>query len=105
MLAKQFWLQCEATTGQFADELAISGKNHRGEEFSFFCHRRFVETEQEPQGSDVVSAHIRVTELAKDGELVLVRLPGQTLANGQTITVRRQELENAPVGPNVKAGT
>ena len=105
MSAKPYRLQCEATPGQFADELAISGKNHKGVEFSFFCHRQFVETEQEPQGEEAVPAYIRVTELDRDGELVLIRLPGQTLANGQTITVRRQELEDAPAGQNAKAGT
>ena len=96
MTTKLSWLRCEATLGQFADELVISGKDHSGEEFSLFAHRDFVQTEQAPHDGGSVPALLRVTELAKDGGLVLVRLPGQTLANGQTITVRGEELEDAP---------
>ncbi|MEX2176205.1 MAG: hypothetical protein WD872_17725 [Pirellulaceae bacterium] len=96
MTAKLSYLRCEATPGQFADEVVIAGKDHSGEEFSLFANRQFVETEQAPHEESSVPVLLRVTELAKDGELVLIRLPSQTLANGQTITVRSEELEDAP---------
>lgn len=96
MPSSNLFLRCNASQGQFADELAISGKDHQGEEFSFFSHRQFVELDREPGGNESVPALLRVTQLASDGELALIRLPGQTLANGQTITVHRGELEEAP---------
>ena len=96
MPAKKLWLRCQASLGQFEDEFAISGNDHSGETFSFFTHREFVQAEESPGEQQSVNAVLRVTELANEGELVLIRLPGQTLANGQTLTVRRSELENAP---------
>lgn len=85
-------LRCKASPGQFENEVAISGVEHDGEKFSLFIDRRFVEYDNLPE-TGATDAWLEVVELAREGDLVLVRLPGQTLANGQIITVNAEALE------------
>lgn len=84
------WLKCRASAGQFQKELAVSGQDRAGNGFSMFVDRDLVVGESE-------HALLKVIGLASEGELVLVRLPGRTFENGQTITVRRSQLEQEPV--------
>lgn len=92
MSQRYWWLNCQASRGQFDDEVAVSGTEHNGEWFSLFANREFVECEGE-LGDDSVAALLQVVEFARDGQLVLVRLPGPTLSNGQTVTVQAGELK------------
>lgn len=84
------WLKCKASAGQFQKELAISGLDRSDNGFSLFVDSDNVRGSGE-------NAHLRVVGLASEGELVLVRLPGRTFENGQTITVRSSQLEEEPV--------
>jgi len=90
-MEKQLWLRCVASKGQFSSELAILGQDYRGEEFSLFVERDFVEPEGDPDLGDV-SARMRVKALDRAGDLVLVRLPGETFSNGYTVTVKQDQL-------------
>src|SRR5438477_12325952 len=88
---KQLWLRCVASKGQFSTELAIVGKDYRGEEFSLFVERELVE----PEGDPIVSrvpALLRVKALDRADDLVLIRLPGETFNRGYTVTVKQDQL-------------
>jgi hypothetical protein len=86
-------LRCKASKGQFQSEVAISGAEYNGTEFSLFADLRFVECDILPEDGRPVDALLRVVELEREGSLVLISLPGQTLANGKTITVNAEALE------------
>ncbi|MCA9156367.1 MAG: hypothetical protein KDA38_16355 [Planctomycetales bacterium] len=81
------WMRCKASNGQFENEVAVSGTEHDGEPFSMFADRKFVESSCLLSDEEQVEALLQVEEIAREGQLVMVRLPGQTLANGHTITV------------------
>jgi hypothetical protein len=87
-------LRCKVTAGQFENEVAASGEDYRGETFSLFVDRRYVDGigARSESGADAL---LLVTPIAERDDLILVRLPGQTLANGRTITVRRSQIETA----------
>src|SRR5688572_16494260 len=88
------WLRCTASSGQFKDELALHGRDYQEEEFSLFTARKFVKMTREPSVAEEVDALLQVVVLDKQGSLCLVRLPGQTLDNGSTITVRDEQLDD-----------
>lgn len=79
---KTGWLKCIVTDGQFQSEKAVRGEDHAGRGFSFFADKKCVS----PSGDSV-----KVIILAEESERVLVKLPGQTFENGQTITVARSQ--------------
>jgi hypothetical protein len=87
-------LRCKVTDGQFENEVAVSGLDYQGERFSMFVDRQFVEGVGAP-GDHGADAMLLVTSIAEKDDLVLIRLPGETLSNGRTITVRRSQLETA----------
>lgn len=87
------WLRCKASSGQFENEVAINAAEYNGDSFSLFADRRFLDCPDCVEGQQTVDALLQVVELAREGDLVVVRLPGRTLANGQTVTVRATELE------------
>jgi hypothetical protein len=65
---------------------------HNGVGFSLFACENDLECANFPTGADHASALIRVIELDRQGNLVLVQLPKQTLENGVTVTVRSDQL-------------
>ena len=87
------FLRCRVSRGLFSGEAAVSGVSADGTEFSLFVGDDFVEFDAPPGASDAVEGWLRVTQLAEEGGLVLVRLPGQTFENGRTVTVRQAQLE------------
>lgn len=92
-MEKEKWLSCAIGPGQFSEELAISGDTFDGQGFSLFVPENFVQRDGGTDEHGKSTGWVRVVEIDREGELVLVRLPRQTLGNGSTITVSANELE------------
>lgn len=90
------WLRCIIGPGQFSDECAISGDTFDGEGFSLFAPEEFTIAEGHVGAEETVKGWVQVEEIDREGELVLIKLPRQTLENGMTITVSASELEKNP---------
>ena len=94
MVKSTKWLRCRANAGQFSNEFAVSGMDFAGKEFSLFVDKNNVFAAQ--QTDREADAFVAVTVIDQEGDYVLVRLPGPTFENGQTVTVCRAELEDNP---------
>lgn len=88
------FLRCRVGPGLFSGEFAVRGAAADGAEFSLFVADDFVECDSPVTGSGPVDGWLRVEVLAREAGLMLVRLPGQTFENGQTVTVRESEIEH-----------
>jgi len=86
-------LRCQVTPGMFSGEVAVRGETVDGTEFSLFVPDDFVEFEAPVAANRPVDGWLCVEVLAREGALLLVRLPGQTFENGQTVTVRDSDVE------------
>jgi hypothetical protein len=91
------WLRCEISPGQFSSEYAVRGRTADGIGFSLFVPNTYVEMDSEPNTDRLVQGWVRVEALGRDGSLVLVRLPRPTLENGETVTVKAEEVETRRV--------
>lgn len=85
------WLKCKIQEGQFSEEFVVEGKDAAGTPFSLFARHSDVDTE----------GWIRVKVLAQQNGLCLVQLPQETLENGSTVTVLRDDLEEFPARQEV----
>ena len=90
------WLKCKVSPGQFSIEYAVQVEAFDGRRVSLFAPTDEVDTDKQPTGSSPVDGRIRVTVEAKKDDLLLVRLPRQTLENGQHVTVRSSQLDTRP---------
>jgi hypothetical protein len=86
-------LQCQVNRGMFSGKVAVRGKTAGGTEFSLFVPEDFVDASRPATGDETVEGWLRVDVLAREGALVLVRLPAQSFENGQTVTVRDDQIE------------
>ena len=87
-------LNCKISKGQFSGEVAVQGKLHNSEEFSLFAPIEFVQFSSELNEDSYIDGSISVDVLdGKDG-LVLVSLPQPAFENGQTITVKKEQLSS-----------
>lgn len=89
----ELWLRCVITPGQFDEEYAVEAQTHNGTGFSLFAGAEDLECKSYPTGADRTHAWLRVRELKRRGDLVLVQLPQSTLENGNTVTVRLDQVE------------
>jgi hypothetical protein len=89
-------LRCQVSPGMFSGEVAVRGKTADGTEFSLFVPDEFIEHGVMAIANGPVDGWLCVEVLAREGALLLVRLPGQTFENGQTVTVRDSEIEFRP---------
>jgi hypothetical protein len=89
-------LKCKVTPGLFSGEVAVRGETADGAEFSLFVPDDFVEHDVPAACGEPIDGWICIDVLAREGALLLVRLPGQTFENGQTITVRDSQIEQRP---------
>ena len=85
-------LRCQVSPGMFSGEVAVRGMTAGGSEFSLFVPEAFVEPNLSVVGDQAVDGWVRVEVLLREGALILVRLPGQTFENGQTVTVRDDQV-------------
>lgn len=90
------FLRCLVSPGLFRGEVAVRAVTADGTEFSLFVPDRFVEYEALPSEGGHIEGWLDVEVLAREGALMLVRLPGQTFENGQTVTVRDSQVERHP---------
>jgi hypothetical protein len=87
---------CEASIGQFPGELAITGETSSGSVFSLFMPESRVRCDQTPSEGRAVEALLQVEIVDRQGSLFVIRLPRQTLENGQFVTVREDQLRHEP---------
>lgn len=92
----QSWLRCSVGPGQFPDEFAVGGEKFDGRPFSLFAPRPTV---QPPKQISSGEGLLRVRVFERKGDLVLVKLPGQTFENGYFITVRTHQLVDGAAIP------
>ncbi len=88
------WLNCMISTGQFTEEFAVHGELFDGTGFSLFAEERDLKFDQKPTEEKFVNGGIRVIPGALKEDLLLVTLPHPTFENGQTITVRKDQVSN-----------
>jgi len=88
------WLSCKISLGQFTGEYAIRGILFDGTEFSLFAEKNDLKFPEEPTTGSTVDGRIRVIRGPIKDNFVLVTLPQPTFENGQTITVRTDQVEN-----------
>lgn len=79
-----YGLKCDISPGQFSGEFTVSGRDAQGREFSLFAQGQDVDQDQ---------SLLRVERFVKGNGMVLVRLPQDTLENGNTITVHQEQLQ------------
>ena len=96
LMDSQAWLCCTISPGQFSGEYAVEGEMFDGEGFSLFANEEHLECKRFPLESERASAWIQVQVLEQDRGLMLVRLPSQTLENGQTVTVAATSVKFSP---------
>ena len=89
-------LRCRISRGMFSREVAVRGVTADGTEFSLFVPEDFVEIDESVARTEAVDGWLRVDVLAREGGRMLVRLPGQTFENGQSVTVRDSQIELRP---------
>lgn len=80
----EFGLKCDISEGQFSGEFAVSGEDAGGKAFSLFAREQDVDHQR---------SLLRIEQLAKGNGMILVRLPEDTLENGNTVTVRQEQLQ------------
>ena len=81
----QYRLKGELSPGMFPDEQLVTVRDHQGEYFTLIISSNNVL----PDGA------ILVRLVDKEGDVALVRLPGELLDSGRLLSVRQSELEPA----------
>jgi hypothetical protein len=79
----------------FDHELGVEGRQTNGAVWSLFAPKQAVDYGDQPL-EEGAQGWIRVNVLARQGDHVLVQLPGQTFQNGAFITVKADELQTRP---------
>ncbi len=97
------WLLCTITPGQFSSEYVASGSQASGREFSLFVPSSAVRVEHQPTRDVSVPGKMRVELWGRKGDLLLVRLPRQTIDGQEYVTVDGGQVETreqpaSPVG-------
>lgn len=88
------WLECTISVGQFTGEFAVQGKMFDSTVFSMFAPEKDLQfSKEKPTGNEHVEGTIRVIPLDEKEELMLVALPRPTFENGQTITVKKNQVK------------
>ncbi len=85
------WLVSTIGPGQFPTEYAVGGMQYNNKPFSLFAPADAVQAPSGGEGPGLVSVEV----IDRKGDLVLVRLPAQTLENGQYVTVKASDLRPA----------
>lgn len=86
-------LKCQISPGQFTGEYAVSAEMFDGEGFSLFASKEHIQCSELPQSGKTVPGLIGVDILDEDEGLMLVRLPQRALENGDTVTVRADQVQ------------
>jgi len=86
------WLDCTISPGQFTGEFAVQGKLFDNTTFFLFVEEGDVKFQEKPTPDKPVKGWVRVVPATQKGELLLVTLPQPTFENGQTITVKADQV-------------
>ena len=94
VMEKEKWLKCIISPGQFTGEFAVQGKMFDSTDFSLFAPEEDLQfNKKKPTGDEHVKGAIRVIPLAEEKDLMFVALPRPTFENGQTITVKINQIK------------
>jgi hypothetical protein len=88
------WLNCIIYPGLFDEEFAVEGNLFDGTGFSLFAEKEDLRYNEEPAPNKPVNALIRVVPGLQKDDLLLVTLPKPTFENGQTITVKTNQVKD-----------
>ena len=86
------WLHCTISPGQFSGEYAIRSSMFDGTEFSLFASKEDLKYIKEPTDIKSVEGSIRIIPLQEQDDLIMVRLPRPTFENGQSVTVKKEQV-------------
>ena len=89
------WLDCTVSLGQFSGEYSVQGQLFDGTGFCLFAEKDVLKFEQEPVKDKAVQGRIRILLGHLKDDLLLVTLPQPTFENGQTITVRANQVRDS----------
>lgn len=81
------WLSCFINPSQIPNEYSVSGKQYNGRDFSVLVPQEAVSTT-----SNEGIGLMKVEVVAQRDDLVLVRLPAQSLETGHHVTVDARTL-------------
>lgn len=88
------WLECTISPGQFTGEYSVRGILFDGTGFCLFAEETDLRFSRKPQQDNPVQGLIRVASGQLKDDLLLVSLPQATFENGQTITVRADQVRD-----------
>ena len=88
------WLDCTISPGQFTGEYAVQGKLFDNTGFSLFAEKEALKFDAEPTADKPVKGLIRIVPGQQKDDLTLVTLPQPSLENGQTITVKAEQVRD-----------
>ncbi len=88
------WLNCTISEGLFSGEYSVKGQLSNFVDFSLFAPEQYIRLDTPLEGQQAVNGCIAVSVLDEQGEEALVLLPAPTFENGQTITVRRDQVRS-----------
>lgn len=86
------WLKCTIFPGQFTGEYSVQGKLFDNTGFSLFAEKEYLQFSEEPTSDKPIDGWIRVELGPQKGNLFLVTLPKPTFENGQTLTVKTNQI-------------
>ncbi len=89
-------LRCLVYPGQFSSEFAVVVESFNGRRFSLFSSRDDVSFEQEPTQDEPTQGWLAVQTTQRSGNNIVVRLPQTTIENGQYLSVRLDQVRQAP---------
>jgi len=88
-----YWLRCNVSRGQFAEEYVVELRDFQNRLSSLFVPAEYVEAECDPRCAESCQGWLRVELLERERDLALVRLPTTPMENGPTVTVRANEID------------
>jgi hypothetical protein len=86
------WLNCTISEGLFTGEYAVKGQLSNSIGFSLFALEQYIRLDTPLEGRQAVNGCISVSVLDEKDDEALVSLPQPTFENGQTITVKRNQV-------------
>ena len=87
------WIECVVVPGQFSGEYAVQIDTYDGKSLILFARDDEVELEGPVGGSGPKRARLAASIVDRSGDLLLVRLPRQTLENGQYVTLKESQIQ------------
>ena len=94
---RETWLRCDLSPGMFDGEIGVQGQQFDGSAYGLFAPTDHVDCGGHTLARGAcVPGLVRVDIIDRKDNLVLVKLPRQTLQDGAYITVTADQLETRP---------